>query len=209
MNTAHAILTVALGISLSGCLTQSKPKVTTPPAPQPAPAPVAAAPAPPPQPLSMPQTQIQLPPEQPVDLEALAMAPTAEVHVEPPAPARTTRSRPKPTPPPAAAPEPASPPPIPSVATSPDTTERGVVSEVLPQAEKVRLKNSADTHKREVLRWLNGASGRRLDPSNPTVVRIKSLLTDSDEAEAKGDLRKASDFADRAVTLLRELQSGR
>jgi hypothetical protein len=207
MKTAYAILTAAIAVSLSGCLIQRPPKDATPPPPQPTPAPVAATPAAATQPLSMPQTEVKLAPEQPVDPEALAKDTTATSPQEAPPPTRPTRPRPRPAPPAVTAPE-QSAPPAPPVTASPDT-DRGTVREVLPEAEKIRLKNSADVHKREVRTWLNGSHGRRLDPNNPTVVRIRSLLTASDEAEDKGDLREASDLADRAVTFLRELQSGR
>ncbi|MDR3698601.1 MAG: hypothetical protein P4L56_03135 [Candidatus Sulfopaludibacter sp.] len=208
MKTAHAILTVATAVFLSGCPIQRTPKVATPPAPQQAPAPAAPAPAAATQPLSMPQTEVKLAPEQPIDPEALAKDTTAASPQEAPPPTRPTRPRPRPAPPAVTVTETPAAPATPPVAASPET-DRGTVVEVLPEAEKIRLKNSADVHKREVRAWLNGSHGRRLDPNNPTVVRIRSLLTASDEAEGKGDLREASDLADRAVTFLRELQSGR
>jgi type IV secretory pathway VirB10-like protein len=147
-----------------------------------------APPAPPaPQPLSLPQTQVQLPPAQPVDPQALAPAPPAEA---PPPSRTTTRTRPAPP-------------------AAPQEAERGPARELLDPVESARLRNSADAHKREVRAWLNGSQGRRLDPNNPTLARIKLLLKTSDEAEQKGDIREASDLADRAVTFMRELQSVR
>ena len=206
MKIAYAILAVAIAVSLSGCVISGKPKVTTPPAPQPAPAAVPPAPAPATQPLSMPQTEVKLAPEQPIDQEAFAKDTTTTSPQEAPPPTRPSRPRPRPAPPVATEPPaaPATPP-----ATPPAETERGTVHEILPEAEKLRLQNSAQTHRREVTGWLNGSKGRRVDPNNPTLVRIRSLLAASEEAEGKGDMREAADAADRAVTFLRVLQSGR
>jgi len=210
MKTEYAILTVALTISLSGCVIGAKPAVTTPPAPQPVA--VAPVPPPPPQQLSMPQTQVQLPPDQPIDPDALTPAPTAEVHTEAPPPARPNRARQqaKPVAPPPATVEPAAPPATPPAppAAAPEN-ERGRVQELLAPAERDRLKNSADTKKHDVRAWLSSSRGRKIDKSNPTLARIVAMLQASDEAEEKGDMREASDLADRAVTALRELQSGR
>ena len=80
---------------------------------------------------------------------------------------------------------------------------------MLSDAEKARLKNNADGQKRSVRVWLNSNRGRRLKTNDPTVARIQLLLKASDEAEGKGDMREASDLADRAVVFMRELQSGR
>jgi hypothetical protein len=208
MKTGYAILIVAAAILLSGCPIQRTPKVTTPPAPQPAPAPAAPAPAAATQPLSMPQTEVKLAPEQPIDPEALAQEPTTASPQEAPPPTRPTRPRPRPAPPAATSTETPAAPAAPPVVTPPET-DRGTVRELLPEAERIRLKNSAEAHRREVTGWLNGSKGRRIDPNNPTVVRIRSLLAASLEAEGKGDMREASDAADRAVAWLRELQSGR
>jgi hypothetical protein len=205
MKTAHAILIAALAISLAGCVVQGKPKTSTPPAPQP----VAAAPAPAPtgtsQPLSLAQTEVQLAPEQPIDQDALTPAPTAEVHPDAPPPARTTRTRPKP--PPVTTAEPPAGPVAPVVA--PPETERGPVREVLSPAEAQALKNKADADKRTIRAWLNSSKGHRVDLNNPTLARIRLLLKASDEAEDRGDLREAADLAGRALTYLRELQSGK
>jgi hypothetical protein len=198
MKTAQAILTAALAVSLAGCVLKGKPKAAIPPAPQPVAAP---APAPPPQPLSLPQTQVQLPPEQPIDPEALTQA-QAEAPAEAPPPRRPPRPKPSPASP--APPAESAAPPVP-----PQEAERGPVRELLDPAESNRLKNNADTHKRSIRAWLTGSRGRRLDSNNPTVARLQLMLKASDDAEEKGDMREASDWADRALILLRELQSGR
>lgn len=201
MKTAHAILAVILALSLAGCVIHGKPKAVAPPAPQPA----AAAPVPvvAPQPLSLPQTQVQLPPAQPVDPEAIATpTPPAEPPAEATPPSRNQRPRPKP---PAAATtvEPPAPP------VAPPEPERGPASVMLPPAESNRLKNSADAHKRDIHTWLTTGRGRRLNPNDPNLAKLQSLLKASDDAEEKGDMREAYDLADRAVILMRELQSGR
>ncbi len=206
MKTAYAILAVAIAVSLSGCVMPGKPKVSTPPPPQPAPVAAAPAPTPPSQPLSMPQTEVKLAPDQPIDPDALTKEATAASPQEAPPPTRPTRPRVRSAPPVATEPPAA---PVTPPAATPLETERGTVREVLPEAERNRLQNSAQSHRREVTGWLNGSKGRRIDPNNPTVVRIRSLLAASLEAEGKGDMREASDLADRAVTFLRELQSGR
>ena len=185
MKTAYAILTAALTLSLAGCVLKGKPAVATPPAPQPVAAAPAPAPAPPPQPLSMPQTLVQLPPDQPVDPDALTLAPTAEVHTEAPPPARPKGARPKPPAPPATpvtVTEPAATPAAPPAAAP---EERGRVQEVLPPAERDRLKNSADGKKHDVRAWLSSSRGRRVDKNNPTLARIQNMLLASDEAEEK------------------------
>ena len=202
MKIAPAILSLSLVISLAGCVLKGKPKVATPPAP----APVVAAPAPPPPPavLSMPQTQVQLPPEQPVDPEALTPAtPPAGPPSEAPPP-RASRPRRAPAAPATTVAEPP--------ATPPATTEpeRGPVQEMLSDAEKTRLKNNADTQTRALRAWLNSSRGRHfLNRNDPTAARIQALVKASDEAAEKGDMREASDLADRAVVFMRELQSGR
>jgi hypothetical protein len=197
MKTAQAILIAACSVSLAGCVVGAKPKTATPPAPQPVAAP---APAPPPDPLSMPQTQVQLPSPQSVNPEAVAPAPAPEPAPEAP-PAGRTAARPRP-----AAPSHTEPAAIPAVPPPPEP-ERGPVREVLPAAESKRLKDNADINKRAVRAWLTPTRARRHNPS--TVARIQALLKASDDAEEKGDMREASDLADRAVIMLRELQSGK
>jgi hypothetical protein len=76
---------------------------------------------------------------------------------------------------------------------------------VLPDAERARLKYSADVHRREIRSWLN-SKARRLPANDPTVARIRGLLQASDDAEKNNDIRGAADWADRALLLMRELQ---
>jgi len=201
MRTVLAILTAALAIFLAGCVIQGKPKAASPPAPQPAAA--APAPAPPPPPLSMPQTEIVLPPAQPVDPQALTKETPPETPAENPSPGRNQR---RPAPPAATHSEPAAtpptPPPLPEV-------ERGPVRELLDPAEIKRLKANADLRRREVRSWLNTNRARRLGPKNPTVIRIQGYLKVSEDAEEKEDVRGASEWAERAALLMKELQSGK
>jgi hypothetical protein len=152
---------------------------------------------------------VQLTPDQPIDQDALAPAPTAAVHPETPPPTLVARPRPKPATPPANAVETPAPTPPAAATAAPAETERERVREVLSPTESRRLKNNADQRKGEVTRFLNSSAGRKLDPSDPIVARIRSTLQASDDAEAKGDMREASDQADRAMAYLRELRSAR
>jgi hypothetical protein len=197
MKTTPAILVALYGLCLAGCVLHEKPKPVLPPTPVPV---VTPPPAPPPQPLSMPQTEVHLPPLQPVDEDALSRPTAPEAPVGTPPPRTPTRNRtPRQAAPPAVVEPPAAaPPPV----TEP---ERAPVQEVLAPAERTRLKNSADVHRREIRNWLN-TKGRRMPANDPTVARIHGLLQASDEAEKNGDIRGAADWADRALLLMRELQ---
>lgn len=125
----------------------------------------------------------------------------AEAHPETPTRGTTRRPSTPAAAPPAAAPHVETPTPL--------EPERGQVREVLPASESRRLKATADAHKRDIRAWLNSSRGRKLDPNNPTVIRLHSFLKGSDEAEEKDDMREAFNLAERALILMRELQSVR
>ncbi len=215
MKIAYAILTSVIAISFSGCIIGNKPAaVVTPAAPQPAPPPP-APPAAAPQPLSLPQTTVQLPPEQPFDLDSVTVVRnTAEVHPEPPVPPRKGAAKPtKPAATPVTVTPPEAPPTPPAAAAAADAAPPGqeraeVVRQVLSHAEEVRLKGNAQAQRKMVNDWVTARKGR-LDNNDPTVVKITSLIRMSEEAEGKGDMRQASELADRAAGFLKELQSGR
>lgn len=194
----------ALVIGQAGCVLGGKPKAApTPPPPQPAPAPAATAPARAAEALSIPQTQIKLPPEQPLNLDALPQEPQAAPQENQPRPARANRPRPSaPKPPEPAAPA--------TITPAPPTPEpRQPIQEVVPAAEQKRFQEQAQTRKREVRQWLDTAGRRRLTRHQQnTVERIQAFLKDSDDAEARGDMREADALAERAQILLRELQNG-
>ena len=193
-------LITALVLSLSSCLTH-KPQTVKAAPPPPAPAAVPAA-APPPQPLSIPQTEVHLPPPQPVSPEAAASAqPPEEVpHAAPPAPRPVSRPRaPAATRPETPVPTPAAPP-----AAEP---ERPPLQEVLPAAEQKRFQEEAAGRRREVRQLVDPLDRRRLSRQQRALLdRIQSFLKQSDDAERQGEMRQASELAQRALVLARELK---
>jgi hypothetical protein len=200
MGRVEAILTVALALSMAGCVLSGKPKTVAaaPPQPQPAAQP---KPAPPPEPLSIAQTQVQLPPPQPVNLEALAV-PAPPEPVETPAapkPARRTVAGSPPTKPEVVAP----------VAAPPAEPERAPIQEIVPPDERKRYQESADASKREIRQLLQQAKGRRLTADrNKVVKQIQSFVEKSDDAEKRGDMRQADALAERGLVLAKELAGG-
>ena len=88
-------------------------------------------------------------------------------------------------------------------------TARPPIQEILPPAESKRLQDSADARKRTVRKVLDQMGSRRLNSQRETVSRIRSFLQLSDNAEAKNEMRNADELAQRAQTLVRDLQSGR
>lgn len=212
MKTARAILVLTLSFGLAGCVLRGKQAAKTVPPPPP-PAPKQEPPAPR-APLSIPQTQVQLPPPQPIDPEALAAAQEpGEPAAEPPVtvPARTPASVRRPSGPPAVSTprsEPAAPATPPPATAAPPENAR--IQEIVPPTEQKRLQELADARRRESRQLLEQAAGHRLTRHQAGVVKtIESFLKASEQAEAKGDTRQAADLADRALTLAKDLQSGR
>ncbi len=214
MKPVTYILGVALALLLSGCLLsgkQTQKASATPPPPKPASsAPASAEPAPK-TPLSIPQTVAELPAPQPISADALATTKPPEEAAES-QPARTPprRSGPvagppraEPTPPaPAAA---APPPPVPE-----QPVERPPIQEILPAAEQKRLQESADGRKRDIKKVLDQTDLRKLNPGQRDLVaRIRTLVSQSDDAGMRNDWRQADALAGQALVLVRELQSGR
>jgi hypothetical protein len=215
MKTAQAILVVVLAGTLAGCVVRAKQSANnTPPPPQPAAKtePVAAQP----QPLSIPQTQVELPPPQRVSAEATAAARPPDEAVEPaaaPVARSTTGTRrstaatttphtetPAPTTPPAANP--------PAAAAPPETNPR--IQEIVSPTEQKRLQDLAEARKKDARQLLDQAGTRKLNRRETGLKRsIESFLKLCDQAEGKGDMRQAADYADRALTLAKDLQSGR
>jgi hypothetical protein len=215
-------LTAILALGLSGCVLRGKQQAKLPAVPAPAPQPagrVAASPAPRPEPLSIPQTQAQLPPAQPIDPQALATVQPPVQPVEAPA---TPRPRPRPAG--QHAPAPARPEPPAPVAATPAATQatapqpappaegepRGqVLQEILPPEELKRLQDSVAARKQDVHRVLDPALTRKLNAQQAAAIsRIQSFLTQSEEAEKRGDWRQADTLGERAQILARELQGG-
>ena len=88
--------------------------------------------------------------------------------------------------------------------------ERPPIQEILPAAEQKRLQESADGRKRDIKRVLDQTDLRKLNPGQRDLVaRIRTLLSQSDDAGMRNDWRQADALAGQALVLVRELQSGR
>ncbi|HKE22322.1 MAG TPA: hypothetical protein VKB88_08020 [Bryobacteraceae bacterium] len=214
MKAAQAILTFVMAGLLAGCVVGAKPSANNiPPPPQPAAKPEPAAA--PPQPLSIPQTQIELPPPQPVSAEAAAAAQPPDEIAEPPAapPRGSPGTRRTTVSPPSNAPKPETPTPVTPPPTNPpvpaaDNNPR--IQEIVPASETRRLQDLAEQRKKEIRQLLDQAATRRLNRREAGLRRtIESFLKLSDQAEANGDMRQAADYADKALSLAKDLQSGK
>jgi hypothetical protein len=208
MRRVEAILAAAMAFSLSGCVVGNKPQtVSAAPAP---PKPVSPpTPAPPTAPLSMPQTLHELPPPQPLSAEAIASTePQEEAPATPalrPKPPRsgqgrtTTASR---TTDPVGPAAPSAPP--------AESEARPQIQEIVPAAELRRLQAEADKTKLEIRQRLQQVGRRRLTPKEQeTKNSAVSLLRQSEEAQQQGDMRKASELANRSLLLVKLLPNGR
>ena len=204
MGRVEAILAVVLAASMAGCALSGKPKtaaVAVPPQPQPA---VQPKPAPPTEPLSVPQTQAQLPPPQPVNLDAIPAVTTPEPAETAAAPKPARRTGAAGTVPPQPKPEVAGPP------VQSAEPERPPIQEIVPPDERKRHQDSAASQKREIRQLLEQTKARRLTAEQGRVVkRITSFLTQSDDAEKRGDMRQADALAERGLVLARELAGGK
>jgi hypothetical protein len=188
---------MAVIVCLPSCVLK-KPKTVKAAPPAPAPT-VSPAPAPPPAPLSVPQTDVHLPPPQPLTPEAIATAqPPEEPAATPAPPAPPRRKGP-------AAPKPEAPAAPPAAATAPP--EHPPIEEVTPAAEQKRFQDEADGRKREVRQLVDSLDRRRLNHQQRGLLdRIQSFVKQSDDAENRGDMRQASELAQRALVLARELK---
>jgi hypothetical protein len=204
MRRAQLLLVPVIAIAMSGCILKKTPVAkAAPPAPKP---PSNTVPAPPPEPLSAQQTMVQLPPPQPVSAEAAnSTEPPEETHV--PAPPARTGSRPNRNQPAAPKPEPVPPPPVAAPPAAAVEPERMPLQEVLPPNELKRLQDEATGRKNEAHRLVEQARRRRLTRQQIGIVeRIQSFIKQADDAERRGDMRQASELAERAVVLARELK---
>jgi hypothetical protein len=196
MKPVGAILAAALVVFLAGCTAHAK---------NPLPVAAPAVPTPPPQPLSIPQTSVDLPRQQPLDPGAL------------------TTATPPPAAPPQAAPQPAvktpqapprrsnaAPPKPETTAPAPVEAARPHIQEIIPPDEQIRLRHDAQEYRRLATQLANEAQRRGLTPTQQSLVtQINQIVKSSSEAEKKGELRSANDLAGRALTLAKELQSGK
>lgn len=209
MRSVQTVLIVIPALFLAGCLLRGKPQpvVATPPPPQPV---AKTEPAPPPQNLSVPQTQVELPPPQPVSPEATAAAQLSGGSSGPsPSPARNPGTRRVTTgPPPIPTPKPEVST-IPPVAPPPAEPSKPI-QEIVPPEEQKRLQEAADAKKRDTRQALEQIGRRQLNRQDAATKRaIESYLRLSDQAEANGDMRQASEIAERAWVLAKELQGAR
>lgn len=202
MQSARPILFVVIALSITtGCVLKGKPKASAPAAVKPAtPSPVAAAPPPPP--LSIPQTNVQLPAPQPLEPSALATTPPPEEPVLPPMsqlPGPKTEPLKKPTNTPR--PQENTSPPV----AAPVEAPRELVRDAVPAEEAKRLRDEAIVFRREIDTLLSRASSPNATQSL-MIENIRTMKKQSEEAEVAGDVRKANELAQRALTLAKALK---
>ncbi len=81
---------------------------------------------------------------------------------------------------------------------------------IVSPEEQNRLRDSAQSRRKEAAQALASAQGRRLTQQEKrTVQYIESFLRQSQQAEERGDMRQADALAERAQVFARELQGGR
>jgi hypothetical protein len=205
MTRAQVLLVAVLAIPLAGCVLGDKPKTVAAASAPPKP----AVPPAPPEPLSIPQTQVELPAPQTLDPGALTTTPQEE----PPPQAQTKPAAPANKPPrlPAASSnKPAdTQPPVPEpAAEQPAEPTRPAIHEIMPDAEKNRLRDEAHGHQAETRKLLREAKPKTANQKRAKD-EINLFLKQSQEAETAGDMRMADQLAERAHILAKELESGR
>ncbi|HTS25980.1 MAG TPA: hypothetical protein VMH81_08895 [Bryobacteraceae bacterium] len=210
MRRVEAILATAIALGSSGCVLKRKPQtVAAAPAP---PKPVSLpTPEPPRTDLSVPQTNVELPPPQPVNPDAIASAEPSEKTNTISAPRTDKPSRTRATQASNAAAqhtEPVGPvvPPAPPT----ESVERPPIQEILPPAELHRLQMEAVKNRQEIQKKLQQLGRRPLSPEQIDMRdKARSFVTQSDEAQKAGDMRKAAEFAAKGLVLARALVEGR
>jgi hypothetical protein len=90
----------------------------------------------------------------------------------------------------------------PVVTTEP---ERAPVEEILPANEQRKLMVSVAEKRKEARELLGNLKGGLNSRQNYNVGRARLFLTQSDEAEKRGDVRQAEALAELALVLAREL----
>jgi len=86
---------------------------------------------------------------------------------------------------------------------------REQVQAILPPEEVKRLQDSLAARKQEVHRVLDPALARKWNAQQTAALsRIQAFLTQSEEAEKRGDWRQADVLSEKAQVLAREFQSG-
>lgn len=211
MRRVEAILAVAMALSLTGCVLRGKPRTASalPVLPKPVSLPT---PAPPSGPLSVPQTRVELPPPQPLSADAVASTQPPEETPITPVPRNPKLPRPRP---PASAPRtetvaPTTPATSTPAAQPQPAEERAPIQEIVPAAELNRLQAEAVKSKQEILQRLEQLRKHRLTRQEQDLKeQVLSFVKLSDQAQRKGDMRKAYDLAVRGLVLAKELFDGR
>ena len=192
-------LLILLIVPLAGCTLGSAKQAATPPPPKPA---AVQPPAPDPQ-LSIPQTAVTLPPPQPVNPDAIPSAPaapaTAPEKTEAPPPPRASRRS-------AAGPTKPEPEPSESDAPAPAAPEQAPIRPILSGDEQKRVQAAIDGRRHEISEKLARAKGHLSTQDQSLRDRIKSFLTQCDQAQQRGDYSQADALSERALILARELQ---
>ncbi len=202
MTRAQVLLVAVLTIPLAGCVLGGKPKTvaTAPAAPKP------IVPPTPPEPLSIPQTQVELPAPQTLDPGALTTTPQEEPPPQAQTKPATQTPRPRAPAPPRAT---DTQPPVPEpAAEQPTEPARAPIHEIMPDAEKNRLRDEAHGHQEETRKLLREAKPKTANQKRAKD-EINLFLKQSEEAENAGDMRMADQLAERAHILAKELESGK
>jgi hypothetical protein len=190
---------------MAGCVLSGKPKTAaTPPPPK-----TATAATTPAEPLSIPQTNVDLPRPQRIEAGALDTAPT-------PTPAPQAQTKPPVTKPPViprpattqAKPAEAPPPDPPPTEAAPEAPHPEKIHEILSADEQNKLRDSAHSNQAEAKKLLAAVKPHTADQQR-TWAEVDQFVKQSVQAEATGDMRMASQLAERANVLAKDLQSGK
>jgi hypothetical protein len=200
MRLAPAFLALAAAVLLGGCTPKNPTTAKAAPAP---PRPASTAPAKPPAPLSTPQTTVQLPAPQPIPPGAI---PPPDPGTQPPPPPPSTRNQRPPRTNTTTAPRQETAPPVGTPAPAAGAPARAPIAEVVPASEMKRLQDEADARMQEARQLMGRISARRLGQQKNNADRIRSFLTQAEEAKRRGDMRQATELAGRALVLAKELK---
>jgi len=85
--------------------------------------------------------------------------------------------------------------------------ERQRIQEVLPPSDQKRFQEEAEAYKREIRKYTDQVQGQALGHRQQGLLdRVNSFVKQSNDAQARGDMRQAKELAGRALILARELQ---
>ena len=190
---------ILLIVPLAGCLLHATKQAAAPPPPKPA-----VVQPPPPEPsLSIPQTAVVLPSPQDVNPDAIphepAPAPPPE-KTEAPPPARPVRRAATPQKPDT------EPEPVEAAPSTPAAPEQAPIQPLLSGEELKRIHITIENRKHEIADKLAHIGGHLTRHNEALVERIKSFMTQCDEAATRGDYSQADSLSERALALARELQ---